>query len=246
MSRSHCSLLLHRSCAILIPYVSLKILCTGVTVLLMRLWKPISGMGGTSQWWWLFTSLLALLWFILQNSQFVSDRHIFPGYSLENIESGNVKCEILQTHLFGQCISMIFILSWKTQIFFVSTYSKSPWFFSLTCSCHPGLHWTSFRCRSISGFFPLLNVCTGSSLCPGVILAQISEVLLLLLSDGPWCLHSLRWLLTILSKMALSFIILLFFVFTFWSHTIYEFSSGSLCHNNGLMFTVFPVSCIDS
>ena len=63
----------------------------------MRLWKPISGMGGTSQWWWHFTSLLALLWFILQNNQFVSDRHIFPGYSLENIDSGNVKCIMLQT-----------------------------------------------------------------------------------------------------------------------------------------------------
>lgn len=27
---------------------------------------------------------------------------------------------------------------------------------------------------------------------PWVLLAQISEVFLLLLSDGPWCLHSLR------------------------------------------------------
>lgn len=95
----------------------------------MRLWKPISGMGGTSQWWWHFTNLLALLWFILQNNQFVSDRHIFPGYSLENIGSGNVKRIILQTHLFEQGVSMISIYHGKHKPFMSLHTQSLPGFF---------------------------------------------------------------------------------------------------------------------
>lgn len=176
----------------------------------MRLWKPISGMGGTSQWWWLFTSLLALLWFILQNNQFVRDRHIFPGYSLGNIDSGNVKCIILQTHLFGQCISMISIYHGKHKSFMsLHTQSLPVFFLSLTLATlgFPGL---PFGTEAYQASSDLWTSALGCSLP-----RSLSEVLLLLLSDGPLWLHSLRWFLTILSKTALSFIILLFFVLTF-------------------------------
>lgn len=100
-------------------------------------------MGGTSQWH-TFTSLLALLWFILQNNQFVSDRHIFPGYSLENIDSGNVKmCNFADSFVWTVYFHNFYFVMENTNLFCL-LHTQSLLVFPFTCSCHTGLHWTSF------------------------------------------------------------------------------------------------------